>query len=200
VLPTKLVDGRACWPHLRRSTRRGCAHIYNTTVDRDFLTPLLRALVDLLYSLGLPILGVLELCSSSQDFNWQSASRGPSATAELLVGDSICLLLHLDSLKQRTGMFRYRSLAISTGLCVWRSMRRLAGVINEAVRRAICDWRTAIAWRSLTPDAGTAVDGFLRTHWLWRHDRKRDISRDNIQLRKWIDGSSQLTHRPTCWY
>ena len=80
VLSTKLVNGRACWPHLRRSTRRGWTYIvYYRSVDRNAQTPLVPVVLDLLYNL------FLQLCSSWQDFDWHSASRGPSATAELLV-------------------------------------------------------------------------------------------------------------------
>jgi len=54
VLATKFVDGRACWPQSRRSTRRGWMHIvYYMSVDRNALTPLglLRFVLDLLYDL-----------------------------------------------------------------------------------------------------------------------------------------------------
>ena len=48
MLSTKLVDGRACLPHLRRSTRRGCLlHV------RNALTPLLRFVVNSLYNVFL---------------------------------------------------------------------------------------------------------------------------------------------------
>jgi len=53
--------------------------IYYTSVDRNALTPLLRFIVDLLYNL------FQDLCSSQHDFDRHSASRGPSAIAELLV-------------------------------------------------------------------------------------------------------------------
>jgi len=59
-----IVDGRACGSHLRRSTRRGWAHIvYYTSVDCNPSTPLLRFGVDLLYNL------FLQLRSSCQDFD-----------------------------------------------------------------------------------------------------------------------------------
>jgi len=42
VLSTKLVDGRACWSHLRRSMRCDWTHIIcYTSVDRNAPTPLL---------------------------------------------------------------------------------------------------------------------------------------------------------------
>jgi len=53
VLSIKIVDGRACWRHLRRSTRRGLLHVG---------IPLLRFVADLLHDL------FLYLCSSWQDF------------------------------------------------------------------------------------------------------------------------------------
>jgi len=77
VLSTKLVDGRVCW---RRSTRRGWTHIvYYTSVDRNPVTPLLWFAADSLYNL------FLQLLSSWLDFDWHSASRGPSTVAELVV-------------------------------------------------------------------------------------------------------------------
>jgi len=64
-----------------RSTLRGWTHIiYYTSVDRNAVTPLVRFLADLLYNL------FLQLCSVViRIMNKQSASRGPSAVAELLV-------------------------------------------------------------------------------------------------------------------
>ena len=42
ALSTKLVHGRARWPRTRRSTRREWTQIvYNTSVDRNALTPLM---------------------------------------------------------------------------------------------------------------------------------------------------------------
>ena len=80
VLSTKLVDGRACGSRLRQSTRRCWTHIvYCTTVYSNRLTPLLRFVVDLLYNF------FLQFCGSWQDFDWHSASRGPSSAAELPV-------------------------------------------------------------------------------------------------------------------
>ena len=52
---------------------------YCTSVDRNSLTSLLRSVAALLYSV------FLQLCLSWQDFDRHSASRGPSAVAELLV-------------------------------------------------------------------------------------------------------------------
>ena len=49
--------------------------VYCTSVNRNPLTPLLQSVVDLLYNLGI----------GGRNFDWHSASRGPSATAELLV-------------------------------------------------------------------------------------------------------------------
>jgi len=48
------------------------------TVDRSALTALLRFVFDLLYNL------FVQLCSSWQEFDWYSASRGPSAEAQLI--------------------------------------------------------------------------------------------------------------------
>ena len=43
LLSTELVDGRACWQYLRRSTHRGWTHaVYCTSVDRNVLTALLQ--------------------------------------------------------------------------------------------------------------------------------------------------------------
>ena len=59
---------------------RGCVlHtriVYYTSVDRDAVI-----YFDLLWSYGF----VVQLYSNWRDFNWHSASRGPSAVAELLV-------------------------------------------------------------------------------------------------------------------
>jgi len=86
VMSTKLVDGRACEPHERRSTRHCGTHIvYYTSVDCNPLALLLRSALDLLYNL------FLHFCSSWQDFDWHSASRGPSAAAELLVSNNTVL-------------------------------------------------------------------------------------------------------------
>jgi len=63
----------------RRVTAAGRTYVYYTSVDRNTLTPLLRFIVDLLYNL------FQDLCSSRHDFDRHSASRGPSAIAELLV-------------------------------------------------------------------------------------------------------------------
>ena len=61
-----LVHGRSCWAHLRRSAHRGRTHIvYYSSVDLA---------VELLHNL------FPQLCNSLH-----SASRGPSAAAELLV-------------------------------------------------------------------------------------------------------------------
>ena len=46
--------------------------VYDTSVNRNPLTPLLQFVVDLLYNLW----------NSWQDFDWHGASRGPSAVAE----------------------------------------------------------------------------------------------------------------------
>jgi len=54
--------------------------VYCTSVDRIALPPLLRLVVDLLCSSLF-----LQLCRSWRDFDWHSASRGPSAVAELFV-------------------------------------------------------------------------------------------------------------------
>ena len=48
-------------------------------VKRNLLTPILRLVVHLFYNF------FLQLCSSWQDFDWHSVSRGPSAVAEFLV-------------------------------------------------------------------------------------------------------------------
>jgi len=53
--------------------------VYCTLVSCNPLTPLLWFVLDLLYDF------FLQLCSSWQDFNWHSASCGPSAVAELPV-------------------------------------------------------------------------------------------------------------------
>jgi len=87
----RLVDGvvsmsaarvvcRACWSRLQRSTRRGWTHVglaYCTSVDvdRNALMRLLWICCNLF----------LELCSSWQDFDCHSTSRGPFAIVELLV-------------------------------------------------------------------------------------------------------------------
>jgi len=56
VLSTKLVDGRACGSHLRRSTRRCCTHIiYYTSVDCNPPTPVC---LDLLCNLFLHVSAV----------------------------------------------------------------------------------------------------------------------------------------------
>ena len=80
VLLAKLIDGRACGLHLRWSTRCGWTYIaYHTSVDRSSTLTPFRFVVDMLCNL------FLQLCSSWQDFYCQSASRGPSAVAELPV-------------------------------------------------------------------------------------------------------------------
>ena len=86
ALSTKLVvvvvDGRACWRHLYDI--RGVVAVYYKSINCNPLTPSLRFVVDLLYNLFL---------YSWQDFDWHSASRGPSALAELLVYE---LVSHLN--------------------------------------------------------------------------------------------------------
>ena len=70
VLSTKLIDGGAYWPDLRRSTHRSWTHIvYYTSVDHNALTPLLPFVVDLLHNL------FLQLWSSWQDFDWRRVAR-----------------------------------------------------------------------------------------------------------------------------
>jgi len=76
LLTTKLVDGRACGSHLQCSARRGWTHIvYYTSVDCNPLTPITSLCSGF----------VAQVCSSWQDFDWHTMSRGPSAVAELLV-------------------------------------------------------------------------------------------------------------------
>ena len=86
ALSTKLVvvvvDGRACWRHLYDI--RGVVAVYYKSINCNPLTSSLRFVVDLLYNLFL---------YSWQDFDWHSASRGPSALAELLVYE---LVSHLN--------------------------------------------------------------------------------------------------------
>jgi len=53
------------------------AAVYYTSVDCNPLTPLLRSVVDLLYIL------FLQSSSGWQDFDWHSASRGPSVSCHL---------------------------------------------------------------------------------------------------------------------
>jgi len=73
VLSTILVDGRVCWPHLCTQT------VYYTSVDRNTLTPVLRFVVILLYNM------LVQLFSSWQDFDWNSASWAPSAVIIIII-------------------------------------------------------------------------------------------------------------------
>jgi len=82
ALSTKLVVV-VCWRHLYDDRR--VVAVYYKSINWSHLTPLLRfVFVDLLYNLFL---------YSWQDFDWHSASRGPSALAELLVYE---LVSHLN--------------------------------------------------------------------------------------------------------
>ena len=87
-----VVDGRACWRHLYDSRR--VVAVYYKSINCNPLTPSLRFVVDLLYSLFL----------QWQDFYSHSASRGPSALAELLVYITRHLLSTSGDSKQGTSM------------------------------------------------------------------------------------------------
>ena len=74
-----VIDSRACWPHLRRLTRRGWTHtVYYTSVDRNALTPLLRLVVDLFHNQFLPercSTWYLSTCNMSGSYGFVPAER-----------------------------------------------------------------------------------------------------------------------------
>jgi len=77
---TKVVDGRACGLHLRRSSSSWPdTQIYYALVECNPLTPLLRHALDLLYNL------FIHRCAAVGKILTGTLSRCPSAVAELLV-------------------------------------------------------------------------------------------------------------------
>ena len=66
------------------TTRRRWRHLYDSRLYPPGANTSISSL-DLLYNL------FVELCSSWRDFDWHSASRGPSAPAELLVAQALIM-------------------------------------------------------------------------------------------------------------
>ena len=80
VLSAKLNDGRACWPHIRRSTHRVWTQIvYYTPVCHNETAPLLRFVVELLYSC--PAVDRFRLTARSCGLS----AAGPQASFQMLL-------------------------------------------------------------------------------------------------------------------
>ena len=73
-----IVDGRACWSYLRRSTHRGWTRIvYYTSVGHNAVTPLFGFVIQLVHT----------VVHQLPRFRLTAPRAGPSAVAQLLVSD-----------------------------------------------------------------------------------------------------------------